>query len=254
MTTHGRIGLFLILLFGSMPSVSAQSASQLYAEGVQLETNFQELSALYKYRNVLLVSPNHQQALYKCCELMCRIGARESNKKNRDIYFQGAIMYANVLLNLFPNHDETYVALAMSMGRIALTKSGKEKIAMVKDIRNHAERAIAINPSNFKAWHILGKWHYEVSNLSFIEETAVKLFYGGLPDASFTKSIQAYEKARVLHAQFALNYLELAKAYNKKDNKPKAIEMLRLLLKLPIQTEDDPRIHREAKDLLNRWE
>ena len=125
---------------------------------------------------------------------------------------------------------------------------------MVKDIRHLADAAIKLNPNNFKAWHILGKWNYEVSNLSMIEKAATRVFYGGLPDASFTASINAYEKARQLNPNFSLNYLELAKAYKKNHQKQKAISLLKMMLPLPIQTEDDPRIKKEAAELIKSWE
>lgn len=246
--------LTICWLVGFSEMIFSQTPEQLFAEGLQLEKNLKEMDAFTKFRQVVVYQPKNQAALYKCCELLCRIGARTEQKKTRDTYFQSATTYARLLLSYFPNSDDTHVAMAMSLGRIALTKSGKEKISMVKDIRSYAEKAIQLNPSNYKAWHILGKWHYEVSNLNFLEESAIKLFYGGLPDASFSKSIQAYEKARALSVSFTLNYLELAKAYNKKGLAIKARESLQTLLALPISTEDDPRIHKEAKELLNRWD
>jgi hypothetical protein len=51
-----------------------------------------------------------------------------------------------------------------------------------------------------------------------------------------------------------LNYLELAKAYKKNDQEDKALEMLRIIQGLPIHTEDDPRIRKEAADLIRKWE
>jgi tetratricopeptide (TPR) repeat protein len=249
-------GFFLAVcwLLGCSETSFSQTPEQLFSEGLQLEKSMKEMEAFTKFRQVVVYQPKNQAALYKCCELLCRIGARTEQKKTRDTYFQSATTYARLLLTYYPTSDETHVAMAMSLGRIALTKSGKEKISMVKDIRSYAENAIRLNPSNYKAWHILGKWHYEVSNLNFIEESAIKIFYGGLPDASFTKAIQAYEKAKALSVAFSLNYLELAKAYNKKGLDVKARESLQTLLALPITTEDDPRIHKEAKELLNRWD
>ena len=126
--------------------------------------------------------------------------------------------------------------------------------SFVKDIKAHADKAVKINPYNFKAWHIIGKWNYEVSNLNMLEKAATKVFYGGLPSSSFKAAIEAYEKAKALNPNFALNYLELAKAYKKNSEKAKAISMLKLAQNLPVKTEDDPRIKREAAELLKSWE
>jgi tetratricopeptide (TPR) repeat protein len=124
---------------------------------------------------------------------------------------------------------------------------------MVKEIKKFADKAIQINPNNFKAWHILGKWHYEISNLNFFEKAAIKLFYGGLPESSFKISIKSYEKAKSINSKFCLNYLELAKAYEKNDDINQAITNLKLLLQLPNSIEDDFAIKQEASDLLKKW-
>ena len=92
-----------------------------------------------------------------------------------------------------------------------------------------------------------------MSSLNAIERAAVKIIYGGLPAASLSNSIMYYEKAKSLAPAFTLNYLELAKAYNKNDEKNKALTQLNYLLAIKNQTEDDPRIKEEARTLINKW-
>lgn len=53
-----------------------------------------------------------------------------------------------------------------------------------------------------------------------------------------------------LKAGFILNYLELAKAYYKNNETSKSLEQLRILLALPITTQDDNRIKTEASLLI----
>ena len=193
-------------------------------------------------------------ALAKCSELCSRIGGREKlNKKLRDDYYNTAIIYAKIAMRLYPDNDEANVTMAIAVGKTILLKSGKEKISAVKQLKEYAEKAIAENPDNFKAWHILGRWNYEVSNLNAIERAGAKIMYGGLPSASLKMAIKCYEKAKALSPAFAYNYLELAKAYNRNEQKTNAIAQLKILLKLKNQSEDDPRIKTEAAELLNSW-
>jgi tetratricopeptide (TPR) repeat protein len=247
--------LFLFTcLFLSSAKLLAQDIQDIIKEADRLEAIPNEKEAFHKFKEALKLQPVNLYALTKCSELSSRIGAREKDKHSRDNYNQAAIIYAKTALRLYPNSDEANVAMGIAVGRTLLTKSGKEKISMVKDIRHYAEYAIKINPQNFKAWHILGKWNYEVSNLNMLERAATKVFYGGLPDASIKASITAYEKARSLNPNFSLNYLELAKAYKKNNNKEKAIALLKQMLPIPIHTEDDPRIKKEAVQLIHSWE
>jgi len=156
-------------------------------------------------------------------------------------------------LRLYPNSDEANVTMALAVGRTILLKSGKEKISAVKELKAYADKAVAENPNNFKAWHILGKWNYEVSNLNAFERAGAKVMYGGLPPASLKNSIMYYEKAKSINPSFALNYLELAKAYHRNDDDAKANAQLNYLLTLKNATEDDPRIKTEAQQLLKDW-
>ena len=116
--------------------------------------------------------------------------------------------------------------------------------------RRYAELSLKADPNNYKAWHVLGKWHYEVSNLNAFERAAARLLYGGLPPASVQQAIACYEKSRSLNPDFLLNYLELGRAYHRNDQDAKAIELLNKLLAMPNKTQDDPRVKEEGKQLL----
>ncbi len=246
--------LLILLLLTVFTHSKSQDFNALVKEADRLEAVPDEKGAFRVFGEALKLNPLNVYVLTKCSELCSRIGNREKDHASRDSYYKAAITYAKIALKHHPESDEAHVAMAIAAGRTALTKSGKEKISTVKDIRQHAEKAIQINPNNFKAWHILGKWNYEVSNLSVIEKAATKVFYGGLPNASFKASVAAYEKAKALKPGFVLNYLELAKAYKKNGEKQKAIESLKTAISLPVATEDDPRIKNEAASLLKSWE
>lgn len=87
-----------------------------------------------------------------------------------------------------------------------------------------------------------------------MERAAAKVFFGGLPDASLKNAIASYEKAKAIKPAFLLNYIELARAYNRNGESEKAMAQLNKLMQLPYQTEDDPRIKTEAQKLIKRWQ
>jgi hypothetical protein len=244
---------FLFCLFVAN-STFAQDVNAIIHEGDRLELIPDEKAAFSKFKEALKLQPNNLHALARCAELCSNIGNRETASKIRDTYFNTSLIYAKTAYKLYPESDISNVAMAIAVGRIVLQKSGKEKIASVKELKAYAEKAIAVNPKNFRAWHILGKWNYEVSNLSGLERTAAKILFGALPSASFKSSVNCYEKAKALNPGFVLNYLELAKAYKKNNEKPKAIAQLKYLITLKNAVEDDTRIKLEAQGLLKNWE
>ena len=244
---------FLVFLVFSFNQISAQDYNAVIKEADRLEALPNEKAALEKFKEALKLQPTSVYALAKCSELCCRVGGRESSTKVRDDYYSTAQTYAKTALQLYPNSDEANVAMAFSIAKTLLLKSGREKITAVKELKSYGDKAVDQNPRNFKAWHVLGKWNYEVSNLNAFERTAVKIIYGGLPSASLKNSIMYYEKAKSLAPNFTLNYLELAKAYHKNDDDTKALSLLNYLLTIKNQTEDDPRIKAEAQKLIKQW-
>lgn len=239
--------LLLLCLAGAL---QAQNSQPLINESIQLEKAANEAGALDKLKQVLRQEPNNYYALWKSSELYSRLGVSQAGRNAQLAYYQAGKRMAEQATRVQPGDAEGYYALSVAMGRIALTSPNKEKIAAVKAIKTNAEKALRLNPSHGRAWHVLGKWHYEISGLNFVERTAVKLFYGGFPESSIEQSIQAYERAQKLEANFALNYLELAKAYHRSGQDAKARALLQKLASIPQRTGDDARIKAEGMQLM----
>ena len=235
-------------------NLSAQDIPTLIKEAEQLERAPNERAALLKFKEVLKLQPANVLALNKCSELCSRVGKRQANTKLRDDYYTAAKTYAGIALKISPTNSEANCVMAIALGRESLTKSGKEKINHAREIKKYVDAAIKSDPNNYKAWHVLGRWHYEISTLNMFERAAVKILFGGLPGASIKESIIAFEKSHSLASGFILNYFEMSKAYKKDDQANKAIAAINTMLLLPNQTEDDNSIKQDGKKLLREWQ
>lgn len=244
---------FFLILFFWLTGASSQNLQYLQRQADSLEAAPNEKAAFNMFKIIHKNFPTNIYALTKCSELCSRIGSREADTRSRDSYYAAALTYAKKALAINPKDDEANVAMSIALGRSTMYKSGREKVSAAREIRRHAEIALSRNPSSFKAWHIIGKWHYEVSNLNVFERTALKMFYGGMPEASLSESIRAYEKAKILKPDFLLNYLELAKAYKRNEEDKKALTTLESVFTYKPLSEDDPRIIREAEGLIKKW-
>jgi tetratricopeptide (TPR) repeat protein len=243
------IAVYFSLLSGTLPA-NAQDPAALIHEAGKLELAYKDVDALQKYLQVLSIQPSHMVALCKTSELYNLIGRRIPDKEKQRTYYHASQTYAERALKANPNNSEANFVMALSLGRMAQTGSGQSRINAVKLIRQYAERCIQLDPNNFKGYHVLGKWNLEVSNLSSFEKWLVKMAYGALPPASLDNAIINYEKSRQLNPAFQLNYLELARAYHKKDLDAKSLAMLKTVLAMPNHSADDQRVHKEAKELL----
>ncbi len=243
---------FLFFLLLPLSGI-CQDAERLFREGERLEASFQENEAFLRYAQVLATQPGHLQALCKCSDLCSRIGNREKDKARKIEYFKAARNYAATALIVNPNSSLANFEMAVAMGCTAMVTNGREKIRAVNDIRKFAEHAIRQDPGNFRAYFVLGRWHYEVSNLNSVERTFARLFLGGMPEATLQESILNYEKCRSLNPLFILNYMELAKAYRRNGQNNKAVECLHTMIQLPNSMLDDIDLKITGKKMIEAW-
>jgi hypothetical protein len=231
-----------------------QDVPALLQQATRLESDFKEEDALVQYQQIVKLQPHKVFALCRCSDLSCRIGNWQDSRDQKIAYFKAGRGYADAAWRLDSTNSEANVVMAFSIGRMILLESGKEKVAGAGAIKRYAENAIRHDPENYKAWHILGRWQYEVSGLNFIERTLAKWFYGALPDASLQESIRDYEKSMSLRPGFMLNYLELAKACHRDGQNARAIQLLRRLDSLKDGMYDDRQVRREGRQLLAEWQ
>ncbi|KYP13528.1 hypothetical protein [Flavihumibacter sp. CACIAM 22H1] len=247
--------LFLLLSFCCCLFATAfcQEAAALLKKAEDLEAALQDEAAYLQYLRVLEQQPSNHTALYKASLLADRLGNRlTTDKHKRETYYKKAYQLANRALQLYPNSGDAHFAMSVSLGRVALMSSGKELVESVKKIKYHADRAIEINPADFRPYHVLGRWYYEIADLGSFKRGAVKLFYGAFPEASFQLAAKSYEKSMILNPAFILNYLELARACNQLGQRTKAISLLKKMQTMPAKMEDDERIKAEGKKLLHK--
>lgn len=247
------IWLLALLALGWRTGAQAQDTAALWKEARQLDAAFKDEAALAKYLELERYQPANPVLLCRISELYSVAGNNQPARDKQKEYYRKGRDYAQKALQASPRYADAHVSMAIAMGRMALISSGKEKINAVKDIKTYAEKAIQLDPANFKAYHVLGKWHYEVSDLSSVEKWLVKTAFGALPAASLQEAIRNYEKCRQLNPLFVLNYLELGKAYHRQEEDAKARNMLHTVIKLPPTNSNDAGIKKEAKTLLDKW-
>lgn len=248
-----KVFFFLLFTIFSAAVGFSQSAEELVKQGDLLEKQLKEDDAYQKFKEAVKLQPTNLYALTRCSELASRIGRRQATTAKQMDFYTAAKIYAERALKVNSNNSDANVVMALAYARMSLLKSGKEKVTYVREIKNYSQKAANLDPNNFKALFIIARWHYEVNNLSAVEKAAVKVFFGGLQKNSLDSAIHYYERVRTLSPNFVLNYLELAKAYNKHNKREKAVEILKHMMKLPNTAADDTTVKAEATKLLEAW-
>ncbi len=239
------------LFFGLGFSVIAQDITLLAKEAENLERQLKEPEALAKYKQILLQEPSGIKYLVKATELEIAIGSREKDANNKRLFFESALAYAERAIKADSNSADAHYAMASASGKMTdLDIDNKKIVAYVKEVKDHADKAIQLQPNHARANYTLGKWHYEMVTLSGFKKAAVKLFYGGLPNGDLDKAILYMEKCRTLEPYFVTNQLDLAKAYKENRQPAKAIEILERLVKMPNRSFNDIALKAEGAKLL----
>lgn len=246
-----KCSFFFIFIFSYSLAVNSQDINLLLKEADNFEKLQNGVGALEKYKQILVLEPGNLKSLVKAAELNVSLGNRQTDKSGKRIYYETALSFANRAYFTDSNQADANYVMSMSAGKMTDVETENKKIvSYVKDVKKYADKAISINPNHARANYTLGKWHYEMANLSGVKKIAVKLFYGGLPEGSLEQAILYMEKCKSLDPYFVPNFLDLAKAYKDNRQPAQAIEVLNKLVKLPTRTIDDVTLKAEGAKLL----
>jgi tetratricopeptide (TPR) repeat protein len=242
----------VILLFACWASlsVSAQTVEEIVAQAQQLEKQMKEGEALEKYREALQVSPGHVQAFTQASLLAGREGARHKDKAAKQEYFNNAKIYAYEALKVAPENAEANYAMAVALARIGQISGAKEKVAAAKEVKKYADLALKFKPEYGEAWHLIGKWNFDLYNYGTIEKAAAKVLFGGVPPGTMEDAIAAYEKCLKLKPSFIQNYYDLALAYRQNNQETQGMEVLNKGMRMRPIYQDDPGYKADMKKML----
>lgn len=247
------LGAFTWLIFFSQAFASLPS-DELLKEANQLYQEYKDGEALKKFQLVLMQEPNSYEALYKVCLLDIRIGSRFTDETQKMQFFTAAKEHAQKALEINPQGADAHFAMAASLSNLSRVTGVKDQISNLKVIKKHLDKALFLNPEHAAAWQLLGRWHYKVANLNFLECAASKVLIGGVPvGASNYNAIEALNQAIVFNPHNISSYYDLAIIYRDMKNKEKSILVLEKAIKLHLVTADDLELSRRCKALLNSF-
>lgn len=233
----------------------AQDVNLILKEAGNLERTLKEDEALAKYKDVLAINSDNINALIKCTSLSCAIGKRQPDKKAKAAWFDQAKQYADKALTIdWASADVCYAEGLVALQRSEIETENKKLVINLKELKSFADQSLRINPEHGKANYLLGKWHLIVATMPAVKKTALKIFYGSMPEATLDSAYKFMEKCRTLEPYYVQNFFDLARAY-KDDNKPsKAIEVFNRLVKLPNRTADDAAMKEKGKQMLSEMQ
>ncbi|GAM24828.1 hypothetical protein SAMD00019534_080030, partial [Acytostelium subglobosum LB1] len=71
----------------------------------------------------------------------------------------------------------------------------KDKIANAFKIRDHIQRSLELNPSDPTTMHLMGRFYYQIANISWVERTIATALFGALPVCTFQDALDYFLKS-----------------------------------------------------------
>jgi regulator of microtubule dynamics protein 3 len=233
-------------------ALASLPSDELLKEANRLYKEYKDGDALQKFELVLAQDPQNYEALYKLSLLDLRIGYRFQDETQKIQFFTLAKEYAQKALDVNSQGADAHYAMAAALNNLSVVTGIKERLIAMREVKEHLDKALAINPAHADAWQLLGRWHYKVANLNFFECTASKLLSGGVPvGASNYNAVEALQKSIQYNPENISSYYDLATIYRNMKNSVKSIEVLEKAIKLQLVTSDDLELSRRCKAMLH---
>lgn len=229
-----------------------------FERGLALERAFKDQEALIVYEQIIKLNPNHADALAQASRMHANIGGRlaKAQREQKIVHIEKAQTYAERALKLDSKHAKAHLSFVISLGLMSeVSSSPSEKVKNAKLIYQEGQTLLRLDSTSAVAHFILGKWHYELGRLNWMERTACELFFGGMPEnVSLEKALEYLQKASRLEPNTILFLYNEALVYHELDHDKKAIELLRKALSLPNQEPDDTIRKEKCSALLRELE
>ena len=247
------------LLFG-MP-VQAQSltltAADHIALGIAAPEGMDPEAALRHYQAALALDSLNYEATWRAAFALLNIGKRipdEEKSRWRDSLYTEAEHLARRAVELENLDPQGHYVLALAIGRTSLTKDVRERVMQARTIRVEALKALELNPKHDGAYHVLGRWHWEIMRLSGFERFWAKNVFGAkfFNLASWDGAVENLERAARFNPTYIYHRLKLAELLVELERYAEATAQLEIIPTLPTTDYMDPSYRAEAAALLAR--
>ncbi|XP_042890883.1 regulator of microtubule dynamics protein 1-like [Penaeus japonicus] len=192
--------------------------------------------------------------LAKATRNMATIQEKLGVLEEKERLINEAFEYAKYALQLHEDSADVHKWYGILAGARGEYMGVKDRIESGNVFKEHIDKALQINPKDSTLHHLLGRFCFEVSQLSWIERKVAKTIFGNVPTSSFSEALQHFMAAEELRpTDWKENRLFIAKCNIQLGNFSVASTWLRQAADVPIITPDDEIVHKEVLELHGKY-
>ena len=244
--------LFAVIFVLALPTVAsaAESAGDLIDKGKVFERKFKANEALPLYLSAEKLEPKNPDLLVRIARQYRYLMTDASDTQEKLRLGHLALDYSVRAAECGPKDCDAQLAPAITLGKMLPYMPTKEQVTASPRIKESVDKALAIDPKNDNAWHILGRWNRVLAEISGAKRFLAGMIYGDLPKGSFEEAERAMKKAIALNPNRLMHYIELGRIYAQMGRKEEAKELINKGLGMPDAEKDDPETKQRARETL----
>jgi tetratricopeptide (TPR) repeat protein len=232
------------------PAVSSESADELIAKGDVFYVKLQAAEALKYYLPAEKLEPKNVRLLVRISREYRHLMSDSAKPEQKFSLGSTALDYAKRAATLDPNDPDAQLAVAISYGKLQPLEGSRQRFEASRIIKDAADKVIKLDPTNDLGWHVLGRWHMALADVSAFERGLAQLAYGKLPQSTYDEAAQCFEKAIALNPNRLMHYIELGRAYVHMGRTDDARNCIAKGLAMRETEKDDPETKRQGQELL----
>lgn len=242
----------LAVLVMAEGALLAETNEDLLKKADVFDRKFQAAEALAIYQELEKSQPEDPALLLRMARQYRHLMADASSREEKVRMGHLALTYAERAAALAPRDAEAQLSVAITLGKMHSIESSKEQVEGSRRLKASVDRALALEPGNDLAWHLLGRWHEGYADLSTVRRGVGELIYGKLPQSTHEEAAECFQKAVAANPRRLMHYIELGIVYAKMGRNAEAREMLEKGLKMPATGKDDPDYKARGKEALKK--
>jgi tetratricopeptide (TPR) repeat protein len=242
--------LLLTFFFCGRALAEDPKVTALVVQGDAEERAHHTRAALSAFRAAEQIEPRNPGVLLRISKQYSDLIEETKPEAVARTVAQKALNYALRAVEIDPNSAKAHLSVAVSYGKLTDFVGSKTKVEYSRLVRDETLRSIELDPTDDFAWHVLGRWHQGVANVSGVLKALAKVVYGGLPPASNEEAVRCMKKAIELAPQRLIHHSELARIYKAMHKPDLATKEWQTILDLAVRDKGDEKDLAEARQEL----
>ncbi|XP_028396155.1 regulator of microtubule dynamics protein 1-like isoform X2 [Dendronephthya gigantea] len=210
--------------------------------------NAKEMSIL---EDLLTRNADNVEVLLRCARAYAsKANFVENAEERKEVVFKG-LEYGAKSVEILEDHPKAQKWYAVLLGMAAGLATLTEQVPLATKFKRHTERAIELNPEDSTNYFLLGRFCFELANLSWWQRQAVNALYTDAPTTSYEEALSHFQQAEKLgYYGLKSNWLFIGKCYKALGDLEKAKQWLKKSLEMPVKDYDDRASHEEATTIM----